>query len=111
MLVEVKDIVNGNFLMAKRLRHLVNSSRFEKAISKATPEQLTSLKDLVKGGDLKLVKEFINKTFLDELEAVGVSKLRAMAQQYKVKDYYLLTRDQLIERIKDAKAKYPTDVA
>jgi hypothetical protein len=106
MIIGLREAVHKNFLEAKRLQHLVFSTRFERAIATASTEQINNLTELVKKGDLLKLKETIDKMLEGDLSSMSIMKLRFIARQYSIKNYYVLTRDQLIGAISNAQEKF-----
>lgn len=102
MINDLREAVNGIFLEAKRLRHFVHSSKFERAFSKATKEQLVEVKQLLEKGDYNGVRKAVDSWLNKELESSSISRLRLIGRQYAIKGYYCLTKEQLIKEIQNA---------
>lgn len=111
MIIVLRDFAHRVFLDAKKLRHYVFSTRFEKGLAKALPEQIKIIEDLIKKGDVEAVKNFIDVLLDGELQSMSIERLRLLAKQYHVKEYYSLTKTQLIERINNAKKRYSGSIA
>lgn len=109
MIAELREAVNGIFLEVKRLRHFVHSSKFERAFSKATKEQLSEINQLLKKGNYNEVRALVNSWLDRELESSSISRLRLIGRQYSIKGYYCLTKEQLIEAIKNAQNRDSSD--
>lgn len=95
--------VHKIFLRTKRLRHYINGYYFQRAFDLADKEKL---KALVDKGDLNGLKIYVEKLLMDNLEMQKVGTLREIAKAYRVANYYCLTRNQLIEEIKNAKIEH-----
>lgn len=109
MINDLREAVHEIFLEAKRLRHFVHSSKFERAFSKATKEQLSKIDELLKKGDYNEIRKLVLNMLDEELESSSISRLRLIGRQYSIKGYYCLTKEQLIEAIKNAQNRDSSD--
>jgi phage tail tape-measure protein len=103
MITDLREAVHEIFLEAKRLRHFVHSSKFERAFNKATKEQLDKLNELIEKGDYNEISKIVSSWLDSDLESASISHLRVMGKQYSIKGYYYLTKEQLIKEIKNVK--------
>jgi hypothetical protein len=92
--------IHNKFLRTKRLRHYVNSPRFQRAYKLADLDIILSLIDKE---DLNGLKKYVDKLLEDNLTDQKIGVLREIARGYLVPNYYLLTRMQLIEEIENVK--------
>lgn len=94
------------FLASRRVHHIVESDRFKRAFDNSTQEEKDIIEKLINKGDYTNLKLMVSKILNKYLEHMPMRNLRAIGQQYGIKEYYVLTRNQLVERIRDAKKRY-----
>lgn len=109
MIIDLREAVHEIFLEAKRLRHFVHSTKFERAFSKASKEQLAKIDELLKKGDYNEIRKLVLTLLDEELESSSISRLRLIGRQYAIKAYYSLTKEQLIKEIKNAQKRDPSN--
>lgn len=100
----VQELAHKRFLEAKRMRHLVFSSRFERVYARLSDQEKDQVRLYIERGDLENLKKYI-----DKFDGGPLMRLRFIAQQYHIKNYANLTKDQLIEEITHVKKRYPKD--
>lgn len=100
-ILPVLEKVHRRFLKAKRLRHFVLSEHFDVSWRSLTDNQQNDLLSVVDKGDVDEVRIFLNG-LSEDISTFSLTKLRVVARQYKVKNYYQLTRKNLIKEIQNA---------
>jgi hypothetical protein len=102
-LLPLLEKIHRQFLKAKRLRHFVMTEHFDAVWRSLTDDQQNELITLInKGADSDEVRMFLNG-LSEDMSTFSLSKLRVIARQYRIKNYYQLTRKNLIKEIKDVK--------
>ena len=99
----ISKLAYQRFLESRRLHTLVESNRFKRACEDADESLITKL---VTEGSFYDLKTYMSNVRNNCIEHMPVDKLRKLAKQYGIKEYYCLTRTQLIERIQDEKKRY-----
>ena len=95
--------VHRRFLKAKRLRHFILSEYFDNVWHSLTDIQQNDLLTFIdKEGDADEIRIYLN-SISESVSTFSLTKLRVIARQYKIKNYYQLTRKNLIKEIENAK--------
>ncbi len=97
------EFAHERFLAIQRVYRFTQTDHFQTAEEKATTDQYKQLRKYIEIQDLMRLKRLVKVIIQDRLELKPVLKLRKIASQYKIQNYNLLTKDQLIYRIKDAR--------
>jgi hypothetical protein len=95
------DFAHTRFLDIQRVYRFTRSDNFISAEKKADNDQYKLLRKYIEISDIKRLRRIVKTIVQDELSLKPVTELRKLASKYRIPNYNLLLKEQLVEEIEE----------
>lgn len=104
---KLKEEVHEFFCLVRKCRYLVYSDNFEVAYKAATKKERVQIQKHVKESNREAIKLFITDKLLkgQPFDQMTIKQLRNIGQHLGIKDYYKLTKADLIGEVENVAAR------
>ena len=99
----IRNNLHLQFLHTRNFNNLIQSDDFEVAYNAASKEERKKIWSAIERNDKRTIRNFITNQILKltPFEKLGIRKLRDIGSHLQIKNYYNMTKFQLVEEIKD----------